>query len=103
MSLTRRELLQDLGLLGVGITLAPAGIVGNNIFDWDNAQTSALNRPGWVRVTDQPTMQVDWQNMQRYSEWRTTRGSFAEYVGKERDDRLTKLQAENLDRWLKQN
>ncbi len=103
MNLTRRELLKDLGLLGAGITLAPASIVGNTVFDWDNEQTPALSRPSWVRTADKPTMEIDWEKMQRYSEWRTTRGSFVEYVGKERDDRLTKLQTENLDRWLKQN
>jgi reductive dehalogenase len=48
-------------------------------------------------------MQVDWQNMQRHAGWQTTLRSFADYVGKERNDRLNQLQAENLDRWLKQN
>jgi len=102
-NLTRREFLKDLGLLGAGITLAPAAVSGANIFDWDTEKTPVLNRPSWVNTSNVPTMEIDWDKMERWREWRTTRGSFAEYVGKERDERLTKLQTENLDRWLKQN
>ena len=102
-NLTRREFLKDLGLLGAGITLAPAAVSGNTIFDWDNEKTPQLHRPGWVSTSSVPTMEIDWDKMQRWRDWRTTRGSFPEYVGKERDDRLTKLQTENLDRWVKQN
>ena len=47
--------------------------------------------------------EINWDQMKRFSEWRTVRGSFAEYVGAEHDLRVTALQNENLDKWLKQN
>lgn len=102
-NLTRREFLKDLGLLGAGITLAPGAVAASATADWDNEKTQFLGRPSWVTTVATPTMEIDWDKMQRFGEWRTTRGSFAEYVGKERDARLTALQTENLDRWLKQN
>ena len=101
-SLTRREFLKDLGLIGAGVTLAP-GSVAAAATDWDNEKTPFLGRPSWVRTVDVPTMEIDWDQMQRFREWRSVRGSFAEYVGTERDTRVTALQNENLDKWLKEN
>ena len=49
-------------------------------------------QPWWVREVDKPTVEIDWDNMQRFDEWRTTRGSFADYVGKERADELNRQQ-----------
>lgn len=102
-SLTRREFLQDLGLLGLGVSLAPGSVAASAGFDWDHEKTSALRRPPWVTTTAVPTMEIDWERMQRFSEWRSVRGSLADYIGKDRDNQLTVLQADNLDKWLKQN
>ena len=100
--LTRRELLRDLGLLGVGVTLAPAAVAQASWGDdWDREKTSGLGRPAWVKVQDKPTMEVNWEQMQRFDERNTCRGGFPKYVGKERADELVKLQSENLAKWLK--
>ena len=102
-NLTRREFLKDLGLFGAGVTLAPASVAASAAADWDNEKTPFWGRPSWVKTVDVPTMEIDWDQMQRFSEWRTVRGSFATYVGTERNEQVTALQNENLDKWLKQN
>ncbi len=101
--LTRRELLQDLGLLGLGVSLAPGTVAASASFDWDREKTPAWERPSWVTPTGTPTMEIDWDRMQRFSEWRSVRGSLATYIGAQRDAQLTEVQTENLDKWLKQN
>ncbi len=103
LNLTRREFLKDLGLLGLGVSLAPGSVAASTAFDWDYEKTLALGRPSWVTTTNVPTMEINWDGMQRFREWRSVRGSFADYVGLERDTLLTQLQADNLAKWLKQN
>jgi epoxyqueuosine reductase len=103
LNLTRRELLKDLGLLGLGVSLAPGSVAGSAEFDWENEKTSELVRPSWVTPTSVPTMEVDWDRMQRFSEWRSVRGSLADYIGAERDTLLNQLQTENLGKWLNEN
>jgi reductive dehalogenase len=103
-NLTRREFLKDLGVLGAGVTLAPASVVAmSDLGDWDRDQTPVLSRPAWVKTVDKPTVEVDWDKVQRFDETNTCRAGFVKYVGKERLDKLTQIQTENLDRFLKQN
>ncbi len=74
LNLTRRELLRDLGLLGLGVSLAPGAVAAAAGFDWDDEGTTTLQRPSWVSTVDVPTMEIDWDHMVRYSEWKDTRG-----------------------------
>jgi epoxyqueuosine reductase len=53
-------------------------------------------RPWWVKEVNNPTTEINWDQLQRFDEWRTTRGSFADYVGKDRNDQLTALQTETI-------
>ncbi|MBI4789197.1 MAG: reductive dehalogenase [Chloroflexi bacterium] len=100
IDLTRREFLKDLGLLGAGVTLAPAGVTGNAAFDWDREKSPGSNRPAWVKTVDKPTTEVDWNKLQRYSEMKTLRHE-PQYIDKERNDKLLQIQADNLANWLK--
>ncbi|MBI4786011.1 MAG: reductive dehalogenase [Chloroflexi bacterium] len=103
LNLTRREFLKDLGLLGVGVSLAPAAVEASAAGAWDYEKTPVLKRPSWVKTVGKATTEIDWPKVNRYDERNTCRGGFVKYVGQERLDKLTKLQAENLDRFLKQN
>ncbi|MDR1961264.1 MAG: reductive dehalogenase [Gracilibacteraceae bacterium] len=94
-NLTRRQFIKALGLTGAGVTLASAAPA--------LAAVSGDTRPGdvpyrywWVKNVDQPTTEIDWAQMKRYSEWRTTRGSLKEYRGAEKDASYLNLQKENL-------
>ena len=102
LNLNRREFLKDLGLLGVGVTLAPAGVAGNAVLDWDNEKTPGLKRPAFIKAVDKPTTEVDWAKLQRYSEMKTLRHE-PQYIEKDRLDKLNQIQAENLASWVKAN
>lgn len=102
LNLTRRELLRDLGLLGLGVSLTPGSVAASAAFEWDHEKTPVLKRPGWVSTTNVPTMEIDWDRMQRFSEWRSVRGSLAEYITLERETALITLQNDNLAKWLKE-
>jgi epoxyqueuosine reductase len=102
-NLTRREFLKDLGLLGAGVTLAPAALTESSLFEaWDHEKTPALARPAWIKTQDKPTMEINWEQVQRYDERNTCRGGFPKYVGQDRANELVKLQNDNLAKWLKE-
>jgi epoxyqueuosine reductase len=104
LNLTRREFLKDLGLLGAGVSLTP-------MFDPLHVQTSMRQlddswvpegtaRAPWVKTVDQPTMEVDWKTMQRFSETHTLRHE-PQYLSKDQIQSLNDLKAKNLSEWLK--
>ncbi len=93
-NLTRREFMKDMGLLGAGAGLAP--IVGFGE-DWsDKAAPPA--RPDWVKEVDEPTIEIDWDVMQRWDERNTTFNP--KYYGEERLNKLRNIQSENTARYL---
>ncbi len=104
-SLTRREFLRDLGLLGAGITIGP-GMIDPEFMTIEQMDDSwkpgPSARPAWVKTVDKPTTEVDWAKLQRYSEVKTLRHE-PQYIEKDRYTKLAQLQSENLASWLKQN
>ncbi len=68
-------------------------------------------RPWWVKTVDQPTTEIDWAKMKRYSEKYieeegsgTVRGDgFAGYLGKEEADRLIKQGNDKMQQRLLDN
>ena len=107
LKLGRRDFLRVAGL-GAGAaavasvakpTTAKAGSQGGKFSD----PAGRPSRPWWVRTVDEPTIEVDWDVMQRYNERTgTVRGpGMAGYVGQDEVDRLTTVAAENeLQRML---
>ena len=47
-------------------------------------------RGGWVREVNVPTSEINWDIMQRYEEWRSTRKNDSVYRGKEATDLLNR-------------
>lgn len=105
-NLTRREFLKDLGLLGVAMGAAPAAaaMLGPDVASGESWASVPQRpaRPFWVNEVDQPTMEIDWANMQRYKEHLTVRRGFKLYIGEEEDKRLSAQSNANLDQWLKE-
>ncbi len=61
-------------------------------------------RPWWVRKVENPTVDIDWENLQRFDARSTVRGSgFIKYVGQEEFERLTKVYSENEQERLLKN
>jgi reductive dehalogenase len=100
LDLTRREFMRALGLAGAGVTLAPA-LIGpaEAAATADSKPVIAPPRHWWVKEVDKPTVEIDWKNMKRFNEWETTRGKLRDYRGAELDDKLNKLQKDNLKKW----
>jgi epoxyqueuosine reductase len=98
-NLTRREFMKDLGLLGATASLAPRIVFGEEESD----KATGLSRPGFIKTVDQPTIEIDWEQVQRYNETNTCRRGFVKYVGEDRMAKLNDLRAANLDRFLKDN
>ena len=104
INLTRREFLKDLGLMGVGVTLAPGSVTNASAFgEWDREKTSAPARPPWIKTVDKPTTEINWEQMKRYDERNTCRGGLVKYIGQEKLDAWTKASAAALDKYLKEN
>lgn len=101
MSLTRREFVRALGLAGAGVTLAPAVSGVAAAAPGDGKPVQAPPRHWWVKQVDKPTVEIDWKVMKRFNEWETTRGSLRQYRGAELDDKMNKVQKENLLNWEK--
>ncbi|HVJ49727.1 reductive dehalogenase [Desulfitobacterium sp.] len=85
--------------------MGAAGILGNPFAssaaekEVESIAKPIPTRYWWVKNVDKPTMEVDWKNVQRFSEWKTTRGSLRTYRGAELDDKLNKVQKDNLKQW----
>ncbi|MBI4786009.1 MAG: reductive dehalogenase [Chloroflexi bacterium] len=104
-NLTRREFLKDLGLVGAGVSLAPAMADGDSLDSFleradDSWKPGPAARPAWVKTVDKITMEVDWPKVQRYSEMETLRHE-PKYIPKDRYDKLQQMRSDNLDRFLK--
>ncbi|MFO7682238.1 MAG: reductive dehalogenase [Chloroflexota bacterium] len=106
--LNRRDFLR---IAGIGAGAAAVATVSKPAAAESKTFTGApfsdpagrLKRPWWVKTVDEPTMEVDWDMMQRYNERTgTVRGpGMAGYVGPDEVDRLTEAAAKNeLQRML---
>ena len=98
--MSRRDFLRFAGIAGVAL---PAGSIKNP--DPSHAKAVDLSdeagrppRPWWVRVSDHPTTEIDWDIKQRYNAIDSIYGrnsKFADYVGEERASNLEMIAAEN--------
>ena len=60
-------------------------------------------RPWWVRTVPEPTVEVDWDNTERFDARKIQQVSFYKYVGEEENARLRKLGAERSKQWILEN
>ena len=57
-------------------------------------------RPWWVRTVEKPTVEVDWEGMERFDVMKVQQLSWRKYVGEEEAKRLLKLGEERVRQWL---
>jgi reductive dehalogenase len=104
-TVSRRDFLKMLGLGGVG--LGAAAISAPVIHDLDEMMASPLaefKRPGWVKEVDKPTVEIDWNMMQRFDEhlvmWYA---GLRNAWGSEEHNKIFKIQQENRIKWINEN
>jgi reductive dehalogenase len=105
--------------------MAPKMIKKNNSFieklglGGRNAQTAAYNfhdldevmaspdaewrRPWWVRSVKDPTVDVDWEVMERFDARKIQQVAWKKYIGEERVKQLNKRRQEKVQKWIFDN
>jgi len=71
--------------------------------DLDEVAASAKaewKRSWWVKYVDKPTIEVDWDNMERYDSRVVPQVYYPNYVGKEVSDKLNKLSDDRRKKWI---
>lgn len=97
-NLTRREFIKELGKFGAVASLAPLALSGEQMSD----KPFSIKRPSFIKEVDEPTTEVDWDQVKRYNETNTSRRGFVKYVGQDRLDKLTELRNSNTLKWRKE-
>ncbi len=82
-NLTRREFFKDMGLLSMGAaTVAALGPIEAFGESWSD-KAGIAPRPPWVRSVDQPTVEIDWEQIYRFDERNTVRRGWSKYLDEE--------------------
>ncbi len=100
--LSRRDFLRLAGL-GLGGTAVSTAANPHSLLSAPSSgdfvdEAGRPKRPLWIKTVDEPTIEIDWDRMERYNErTRSIRGpGFANYVGKEEAERLDALEEKNI-------
>ncbi len=118
--LSRRDFLQLVGLgagaAAIGVAARPmskTGTAENPNFAYQPFTDPAgrPQRPWWVKTVDKPTVEIDWDKMQRFNErydpatniGSVRGGGFAGYIGKDKSDELTAQSNKVLSDGVKNN
>jgi len=65
--------------------------------------TAEWRRPWWVRWVEQPTVEVDWDRMERFDGRKIQQVSWSKYVGEEVAQRLSQLREKRFKQWILEN
>jgi len=100
-TLSRREFLKALGLGGAG--MAAAAVAPPVFRDLDEMMASPaaiMKRPSWVKEVSKPTIDIDWDIMQRFSDYEVMWASgFEKAVGPAQADAAYRASARNALEW----
>lgn len=92
-TMSKPAYIKTLGLAGAGHDLDE--VIASPKGEW--------KRPWWVRRVDKPTVEIDWNRLERFDATKIQQRSFPKYVGEEENKRLVQLGAERSKRWILEN
>ena len=92
-TISKPTYMKMLGLAGVGHDLDE--ITASPKAEW--------KRPWWVRSVDKPTIEIDWDRLERFDARKIQQRSFSKYVGEDENIRLIKLGMERFKQWILEN
>jgi epoxyqueuosine reductase len=75
----------------------------NGFHDLDEVMASPKaewKRPWWVRSVDRPTVQIDWDRIERFDARRHLVPNLKQYTGDTEFQRLEELRKENCNKWI---
>ncbi|QBX63425.1 twin-arginine translocation signal domain-containing protein [Dehalococcoides mccartyi] len=66
-TISRRDFMKALGLTGASIGVASAASpIFHDLDEVSSSASATWKRPWYVKQTDEPTMEVDWDKLERY-------------------------------------
>jgi len=83
-------------------TLGLAG-AGHDLDEITASPKAEWKRPWWVRSVDTPTVEIDWDQMERFDGRKMQQVSFSKYVGEDENVRLIMSGAERTQQWILEN
>jgi len=83
---------------GLGLSNA-----GHDLDEVAGSVKAEWKRSWWVKSVDEPTIEVDWDNMQRYDARYVPQVYYANYVGQDVADNLNKLSEDRRNQWIIEN
>ena len=93
-------------MLGLGRGDSELTAAGSTFHDLDEVMaspTAEWKRPWWVRSVDQPTVEIDWEGMQRFDGRKMQQVSYANYVGNDKIAQLKEERRNKTKQWILEN
>jgi len=90
-------------MLGLGVVRTGATAAGPVFHDLDEVIASPMaewKRPWWVRWVDKPTVEVDWDRMQRFDGRKMQQVSWPKYIGEHVARRFGQLRENRKKQWI---
>ncbi len=104
-TVSRRDFMKGLGLVSAGLgTAAAAAPAFHDLDELMSTSVSSRKRAWWVKEVDHPTVEIDWDLMQRHHGGHSTQSAalVARYVGLEKYNAMTRTEPDSATR-LKNN
>jgi len=86
--------------LGLNDERADEGSKFQDLDDVISSSKAEWKRPWWVRWVDEPTVEVDWDGMERFDATKIQQVSWRKYVGEEKVKELNKRREEKTRQWI---
>jgi epoxyqueuosine reductase len=99
-TLSTRTLMKLLGLGGMKWGSRGTGSAFHDIDEVISSPLAQWKRPWWVKSVDNPTVEIDWDRMQRFDGRKMMQVSFVDYVGKERNRYLRDHRNKKTRQWI---
>jgi len=99
-SLSRRDFFKAMGVAGVSTVLATTSPALAD--EMDLVPRPIERKLWWAKAVDKPTIEIDWDQMQRFNETNTCRAGLPKYVGADTVKEWNALRAAKRLQWEKE-
>ena len=89
-TVSKKTLMRKLGL----------SRAGHDLDEITSSPNAEWKRPWWVRSVKEPTIEIDWNRMERFDARTIQQASFSKYVGEDKARSLKALKKERTKQWI---